>query len=79
MLAIKRSAGVALEVNLRNPLHIGEKACNQGLKIRADITRSPKQGYQWPPQKGLISSKLINKHFLCHLPPNSKLNVAIVK
>ena len=28
MLAIKRSAGVAPEVNLRNPLHTGEKIRN---------------------------------------------------
>ena len=28
MLAVNRSAGVALEVNLRNPFHTSEKACN---------------------------------------------------
>ena len=27
MLATKRSEGVAPEVNLRNPLHIGDKTC----------------------------------------------------
>ena len=27
MLAVKWSAGVAQEVNLRNPLHVGDKAC----------------------------------------------------
>ena len=31
MLAIKRSAGVAPEINLRNPLHVGYKACKQGI------------------------------------------------
>ena len=50
MLATERSAGVTQEVNLRNPLHAGEKACNPGIhpgfETRADITRSPKQGYQ---------------------------------
>ena len=41
-------AGVAPEVNLRNPLHVGKEAHRLGihpvLKPRADSTRSPKQG-----------------------------------
>ena len=37
--SIIRSAGVAPEVNLRNPLRTLE------LKLRVDVTRSPKQGY----------------------------------
>ena len=48
MLAVKRSAGVAPEVNLRNPLHAGEETCTLALIPGADITRSPKQGCQWP-------------------------------
>ena len=44
MLAIKRSAGVALEVNLRNPLHMGGEHAKEGstlaLKPRADVTKS---------------------------------------
>ena len=55
MLAVKRSAGVTPEVNLNNPLQAGEKALNQrippALKPRADVTRSLKQGYQWPHKK----------------------------
>ena len=31
MLAIKRSAGVAPEVNLRNLLRTGEEACKRGI------------------------------------------------
>ena len=31
MLATNRSAGVASEVNLRNPLRAGKKACKQGI------------------------------------------------
>ena len=52
ILADKRSAGVTPEVNLRTLLH----ACNEAhknakgsilaLKSRADMARSPKQGYQ---------------------------------
>ena len=61
MLAIKRSAGVAPEVNLRISLHAGKEASKQGihpgLKIRVDITRNPRQEYQWPHKKGLMSSK----------------------
>ena len=49
MLVIKRSAGVAPEVILRNPSHAGDKVHKQGIilasKPREDFTRSPKQGY----------------------------------
>ena len=31
MMAAKRLGGVAAEVNLRNPLHTGEKAHKQGI------------------------------------------------
>ena len=31
MLTIKRSVGVAPEVNPRNTLPVGEEACNQGI------------------------------------------------
>ena len=31
MLVIKRSAGVALEMNLRNPSHVGQEARKQGI------------------------------------------------
>ena len=44
MLADKRSAGVAPEVNLSNPLHVGDEQ-HLALKPRTDFTRSPKQGY----------------------------------
>ena len=44
MLAVKRSAGVAPEVNLGDPLHAGNKAHKRGihlaLKPKADVTRS---------------------------------------
>ena len=52
----KRSAGVAPEVSLRNPLHTGEGS-TLALKHRADVTRSPKQGYQWPHKKDLCPPK----------------------
>ena len=31
MLVVSRSAGVAREVNLMNPLKTGEEACKQGI------------------------------------------------
>ena len=51
MLATKRSAGVTPEVNLRILLHARKtqtKGSTLALKPLSDITRSSKQGYQWP-------------------------------
>ena len=62
MMAANRSAGVPPEVNLRILLCTGNEEYKLGdppLKPRADITRSPKQGYPWPDKKGLISSKIL--------------------
>ena len=39
MLVTEGSAGAIAEVNIR------------ALKPRVDVTRSPKQGYQWPHKK----------------------------
>ena len=47
MLPVKRLAGAAPEVILRNPLH-ANKRFTAALKSRAEVTKSPKQGYQWP-------------------------------
>ena len=48
MLATKRSAGVAPEVNLGNPLHAGDETCKHPVfEPMANATRSPKEGYQW--------------------------------
>ena len=54
MLVTKRSAGVAPDVNLReraictHALSANKAEPILALKPRRDITRSPKQGYQWP-------------------------------
>ena len=54
MLAIYTGRGVAPEVNLRERIsHTPLQSLNKAeptlaLKPRGDITRSPKQGYQWP-------------------------------
>ena len=52
--------------NLRNSLHTGDKSMQVrgstlALKVRGDITRSPKQGYQWPHEKDLCPSKILKK------------------
>ena len=53
-----------LEVNLREyvtrmPLPRANKAAHFGFETRGDITRSPKQGYQWPHKKDLCPPKKI--------------------
>ena len=54
MLAVYTSRGVAPEVNLREriscmpPQSLNKAEPTLALKPRGDVTRSPKQGYQWP-------------------------------
>ena len=64
MLATKKSAGVAPEVNLWG-IHWMQVRNMQGatlaLENREDITRRSKQVYQWPHKKGLMSSKFFLK------------------
>ena len=62
MLTFIQSAGVTSEVNLS--ITQGEsmqKGSTLALKPRADITRSPKQGYQWPHEKDLCPPKIKKK------------------
>ena len=57
-----QSAGVAPEVNLRITQvrkHTSDRS-TLVLKPRADVTRSQKQGYQWPHKKDM-SSKILKK------------------
>ena len=63
MLTIKRSAGVAPEMNLRSPFQGGGKAQRQ---------QKPKQGVSIAPQTGLMSSKKIlkRKQIQYYLHPN---------
>ena len=57
-------AGVTPEVNLSNSMQarecISEKS-TLALKPRSDITRSPKQGYQWPHKRTYVLQKLKKK------------------
>ena len=62
MLAAKMLAGVAPEVNLRNSAQARKcagKKSTLALKSRADVTRSQKQGYQWPHKKDLCHTKIL--------------------
>ena len=64
MLAIYTGRGVTPEVNLREcisymPLQSLNKAePTLALKPRGDITRSPKQWYQWPQKWTCVQQKL---------------------
>ena len=61
MLAIKRSAGVAPGVNLRNPLHALNEACKQeiqpGFENQGRCHQKSKTGVSVVPLKGLMSYK----------------------
>ena len=59
-----QSAGVAPEVNLRTSGQARKRASEKStltLKPRADVTRSPKQGYQWPHKKDSCPTKILIK------------------
>ena len=61
MLVTKRSAGVAAEVNLRNPLHTGNDAykwrIHPGFENQGTYHQKSKTGVSMTPLKGLMSSK----------------------
>ena len=67
MLALYTGKGVAPEVNLRErilhtPLPSANKAApTLALKPRGDVTRSPKQGYQWPHKWTCVQQKFFFK------------------
>ena len=61
MLTSIQSAGVTPEVNLRNSTQTrkcASKKSTLALKPTADVTTSPKQGYQWPHEKDMCSPKI---------------------
>ena len=77
MLAAKRSAGVAPVVNLkeyviRTPLLSSNKAAPRG-----DVTRNPKQGYQWAHKKDSYSPRIKKK--LSHSSTSSLLITRVLK
>ena len=65
MLTSIQSAGVSPEVNLRNSLQAGDKACKRGIHPGFETQGRPHQksktGYQWPHEKDLCPPKILNK------------------
>ena len=61
MLATKRLAGVAPEVNLRECVTRMSPSSANKATCSGHIARSPKHEYQWPYKKGLVSSKIFFK------------------
>ena len=65
--AAKRSASVAPEVDLGEcTLHLPLQKANKAeptlvLNPRGDVTRNPKQGYQWPQKRTCVSAKNFKK------------------
>ena len=63
MLVAKRSAGVALEVNLRNMFCARNEARKQGIRpffeTQGRRHQKSKRGVSMAPQKGLMSKKKI--------------------
>ena len=67
MLAIYTGRGVTPEENLREhisrmpPQSLNKAEPTLALKPRGDITRSLKQGYQWPQKWTCIQQKFLKK------------------
>ena len=63
ILSTKRPVGVAPEVNLRDLLHEGDKACKQWIQSDSETQgrchQKSKIGASVVPQKGLVSSQKI--------------------
>ena len=73
MLAVKMLAGAAKDVNLRNPLHTGDEACNAS-EVHPGL-KTQNRCHQFGPQKGLISPKnLKNKIKVTKLEFINKIN-----
>ena len=59
MLAAKRSASVAPEVNFRERVN---KAATLALRPRGDVTRSPKQGISGPTKRIYVLQIFFKKY-----------------
>ena len=60
MLAAKRLADIAPEVNLREYVHLRQariRLPTLALKPRGDVTRSPKHRYQWYTKRTYVLQK----------------------
>ena len=86
MLTSIQSAGLAPEVNLRNSLHAGDKACKRGIHIgfetQGRCRQKSKTRVSVAPWKGLMSSNDIQKFcffaifvFFVVLPVGKSVNI----
>ena len=67
MLGAKRSAGVAPEMNLREcvtHMPLPSQIRLPTLAVKPDITRSPKEGYQWPHKKDSCPPIFFKDHWI---------------
>ena len=79
MLAVKRSAGVAPEMNLKErtphtPPPSSNKAVNSDFESHLDVTRSPKQGYQWPIKKDMCPPEVRKTRYSVEFFSNLKFS-----
>ena len=66
LMAAKSLAGVTPEVNHIHVCWVWIRPPTLALKPWRDITRSPKQKYQWPPKKGYALQKLTMVELVIH-------------
>ena len=66
LLDSKRSAGVAPNVNRRNPLHVGNDTGKWGIELgfgtQGRNHQKSQTGVSVAPQKGIMSSQIFKKH-----------------
>ena len=63
-------------VHRRGSMQVRESTL--ALKPRADVTRSPKQGYQWPHKKDLCPTKILKKKKASFLPTSSESQLCFI-
>ena len=67
MLAIKKSSGLAPEVNVRiaQVTKLTREGFTLALKARANVITSSKYRYLWPHKKDLMASNILNTMLAC--------------
>ena len=79
MLGMNSSADVRPEVNLRECTsyillyQMQIRLSTLVLKPRGDVTRSPKQGYQWPHKRTCVQQKLFKNMWTCNTLGRSQI------
>ena len=65
--AIKRTAGSAPEVNLRNQVHVNNEACKRVMSLALKPTTSERDqhGYLWPKKANVLQNFKKKKFLRC--------------